>query len=78
MKSQVNNLEFRKDTLDNLYLDRALSILVKAPSHCSTFKQTYLPAIHRYLNRVTQCVWVCMRERLRETERELVDKKETD
>ena len=28
-------------TLENLFLDRALSILVMAPSHCSTIKQIY-------------------------------------
>ena len=36
--------------LDNLYLDRSLSISVMVPSHCCTVKQTYLPAIHRCLN----------------------------
>ena len=52
--------KFQLEFLDNLYLDRALSILLMAPSHCCTVKQTYQPAIHRYLNVLCKYPSVCV------------------
>ena len=67
--SQLWQVLVRK--LDNLYLDRSLSILVMAPSHCCNVKQTYLPSIHRYLyllcNKASVCVCVKDSERQRKS-----------